>query len=247
MVHSSTHLGFSWHLAEFLEDALVLTTREEEGSGGVCSSGGGWLQGKKNRRQKFREQGGPSRESLQRSHIVSILRQIPALRFESCHVSSCRRSEPEVAFLRHGWVEVEGKRRSSCEEQVLEGELPVDVLWPLSAVSELGVDEIFRVDWGAIPASADPLRGFGYKAAAPTKRRSLRGECTKQSHGCGGHGDENGEKEEGGLARGARKRSQVESIATALKFLNLPAGMYSVLRNGSAFFFTWADQLCSRV
>jgi hypothetical protein len=229
MVHSSTHLALCWHLEQFLEDSLVWRTKpggEEEGSGGGRCNGGGWLEGKKNRRQRFREQGGPSREALQRSHIVAILRQIPALRFESPVV------EPEGArSLHRGCSGVEG----DGEEQ-----LPGDVMWPLSAVSEVGADEIFRVDWNGIPASADPLRGFGYKTPAPTKRKSSR---RRQSHGGGHDDDESGEGEEGRLARGARKRSQVESIATALKLLNLPTGICSTLRIGSAFLFMWNDQL----
>ena len=194
----------------------------EEGSGGV-NCGGGWLERKQSRRQRFREQGGPSRESLQRAQIVSILRQIPALQFESRPMGSGSQAEPEIARLLHNAsIQVEGNGGNGTEEQ-----LPVDVMWPLSAVSELGADEVFRVDWSAIPASADPLRGFGYKTPAPTKRRSLRGQGRKQSHGRGHEDDdENGEGEEGTLARGARKRSQVESIAAALKFLNLPAGMH---------------------
>lgn len=204
MVHSSTHLALCWHLEQFLEDSLVRRTKlgGEEG----CN-GGGWLEGKKNRRQRFRAQGGPSREALQRSHIVAILRQIPALRFES------RLVEPEGArSLHRGCSGMEG----DGEEQ-----LPGDVMWPLSAVSELGADEIFRVDWNAIPAGADPLRGFGYKTPAPTKRKGSR---RRENHG-GGHDDvDENCGEEGRLARGARKRSQVESIATALKLLDLPAG-----------------------
>lgn len=231
MVHSSTHLGFCWHLEHLLEDSLELYTKSGiEDSPGLGCNGGRWLEGKKNRRQKFREQGGPSRESLQRSHIVSILRQIPALHFEAGLVSSCSRAEPEVEFLHHTDNEVEGNCHTKCDEKISE-ELPIDVMWPLSAVSELGEDEIFRVDWNVIPASADPLRGFGYKTPALTKRKSSRGESRKQPRGGGHHDDESGGGEEGKLARGARKRSQVESIATALKFLNLPAGIYSTVRN----------------
>ncbi|KAG0619918.1 hypothetical protein M758_4G175100 [Ceratodon purpureus] len=219
MVHSSTHLALCWHLEQLLEDwGKKPGVDEDDGSGGG-GHGGGWLEGKRGRRQRFREQGGPSREALQRSHIVSILRQIPELRFESHVVSSCGRAELEVASVVHdGCNGAVGDGKGGCEEGVSEEQLPGDVMWPLSAVSELGVDEIFRVDWDAIPAGADPLRGFGYKTPAPMKRRSSQG------HG-GGHDDDgNGEGEEGRLARGARKRSQVESIATALKFLKLPTG-----------------------
>lgn len=176
MVHSSSQLAYCWHFQQLLEDHSKPIVEGDSS--------------KKSRRQKYREQGGPSRKSLQRSHIVSILRQIPAL--------------------------------PGLSEEVNCPELPLDVLWPLSTVSVLEEGEIFRVDWDVFPVSADPLRGFGYKPPAPTTRRGRKQpQC--------GHDDDDDEREDGKLARGARKRSQVESIATALKLLNLPAGITLVL------------------
>lgn len=193
----------------------------EQQCGASSHPGGRCLEPKRTRRQKFRDQGGPSRDSLQRSQIVALLRRIPALHFDRELVSLRNHAELQQFVYR----DCRGVARHDerCSEDELSGELPPDVMWPFSAVSELGEKGIFRVDWSVIPATADPFRGFGYKAPALTTRKILRREGG--GHRCGGgHYDDTGEGEKDRLGRGARKRSQVESIATALKFLNLSPG-----------------------
>ncbi|XP_024402394.1 uncharacterized protein [Physcomitrium patens] len=223
MVHLSTILGFCWYLEHLTEESLMLRASpgREQQCGASSHPGGRCLEPKRTRRQKFRDQGGPSRDSLQRSQIVALLRRIPALHFDRELVSLRNHAELQQFVYR----DCRGVARHDerCSEDELSGELPPDVMWPFSAVSELGEKGIFRVDWSVIPATADPFRGFGYKAPALTTRKILRREGG--GHRCGGgHYDDTGEGEKDRLGRGARKRSQVESIATALKFLNLSPG-----------------------
>lgn len=217
---NSSHLGRCWHLEESVEDSQAevkdyeKARKKKEG---------------RSRRQKFRDQGGPSREELQTARIASILQEIPVL--ESTAPYFAQKMDPircqtngdyNRACHSNGGVSVPESLGTNDASEGMES-----YLWPLARVSELGSDLLFPIDWEAMSAIADPMRGLGYKPPAgccnvnrPQKhsQRSLRG-------GKRGHDEDDDGEGEGGLARGERKRSQVASIATALKSFNLPSGM----------------------
>lgn len=219
---NNSHLGRCWHLEELVEDSQA----DERDSGKVRKKKEG-----RSRRQRFRDQGGPSREELQRARIASILQEIPVLESTAPYFAKNIDSIP---------CQINGNYNKACHSNGGDVSVPESMgiddasggmepyLWPLARVSELGSDLLFPIDWEVMSAIADPMRGLGYKPPAgccnvdrPQKhcQRSLRG--AKRGH----DEDDDGEEGEGGLARGERKRSQVASIATALKSFNLPAGM----------------------
>lgn len=348
MVHPSTHLAYCWHLTHILEDhdvKLLVSTSGKVPKDDSFSFHGSFSKGK--RRQKFRKQGGPSREELHRSHILSILRDIPplkthhqeapALRLGSLPASSSnplpsihkpRNNDsgghsnppsypngamevlPEVAYpsdrVKNAYDSKTLNKRPECTTEVMQNsgrelvstieamsnprfchdslievvnmqengdasvaelaktsgsfpshrlqaqngdvvslsetsagpslptrtnELPDYVLWPFFAVCDLDEHQNLSIDWDAMPASADPLRGLGYKASLSRSgftrnephARDLHQKPSRRTRR-NGHGLDDGDEGEGGLVRGVRKRFQVGSIATSLKSFNLPAG-----------------------
>lgn len=220
--HNGSHLGRCWHLEELVEDSQAEVKDSEK----VRKKKEG-----RSRRQKFRDQGGPSREELQRARIASILQEIPVLESTAPYFA-------EKIDSTH--CQMNGSYNKACRANGGDVSVPESMgiddasggmepyLWPLTRVSELGSDLLVPIDWEVMSAVADPMRGLGYKPPAgccnvdrPQRhsQRSLRG--AKRGH----DEDDDGEEGEGGLARGERKRSQVASIATALNSFNLPAGM----------------------